>query len=222
MKSSQILFLSVVIFSLSCFQDAKAVKFENPIGLTYISGFNQVVDIYWENIQAEYPEEEGYSYTKQEGTPIGLSYQPYLELDMGIRIGVGIGPLMYIYTTTGSYTALPYNINAGFTIMPSDSIGIYGRAGMSVPNARGEYVKSYTSGFMAGFGMEFMRNKTFKIGFELGYDSSTVELQKLGKSCTSSGTYYTYYNCTVTDEGTETVTPIGAMASFYIILGPKF
>ncbi len=222
MKTRLILFLSLLILNLTYFQEANAVNFENNLGLTYISGFSSIVDVYWENIQAEYPEEDGYSYSKEEGTPIGFSYQPYFELDMGIRIGAGIGPLIYIYTTAGSFTAVPLNINAGYTYMPSESMGIYGRAGISMPNASGKYVKSSTPGFMAGLGMEFMRNKVFKIGFELGYDSSTVELQKLGKSCTSRGTYYTYYDCTTTDEGTETVTPIGATASFYIILGPGF
>ncbi len=76
-------------------------------------------------------------------------------------------------------------------------------------NASGTYVKSSSVGFIGAYGMEFNRKKRVSMGFELGIDTSEVELEKL-QSCSGSSAS----SCVST---TEKASPVGLTASFLVI-----
>ena len=98
-----------------------------PLALTYISGFEDVVDIHEKNLEAE-----GYIVETSDFTSIGISFQPYFEFDSGFRLGMGIGPMSKISGGTDFFD-LPININVGYTLLPQKSISPYIRGGGYVP-----------------------------------------------------------------------------------------
>lgn len=168
---------------------------------TYVSGLAKVLDIYTNNY-----EKAGYSVSDNEGSPIGISFNPYLQKENGLRIGMGFGPLMVVILSApddemATFVALPMNINIGFTTYG----GLFVRGGVSKLNASGDFVVSESLGLVGAVGVELNRKKRVSVGFELGIDTSTVELEKT--ECSS-------YSCTTT---TEKINPVGLTASVLIV-----
>ena len=152
---------------------AMAADWRFPVGMTYISAFEDVVDIYEDNLEAE-----DYVVYDTGYWPVGLSFQPYVQFDNGLRIGAGIGPSMIIVGDV-SHWDIPINLNGGYTFVPSANISPYVRAGVMYHLAGGDYVEGGTPGFCGGVGIEFLRHKVVGFGIELSYDTSEIELERV-------------------------------------------
>ena len=180
---------------------AKAADWRFPVGLTYISGFGDVVDIYKGNLEAE-----GYSVSETSYIPVGLSFQPYVQLDNGLGIGAGIGPFSMIISNVASFFDVPVNLDLRYVFLHDGKTSPYVRAGVKQHFASGDYVNGSTPGFFGGIGIEFARKKRVGFGMEVAYDSSEIELEKKTKDKSTNKVIST----------TESVQPHGLMASIFI------
>lgn len=156
----------VVAFTASAFgQEAKKdmSEWRFPVGLSYISGFADVVSYYEDH---GYGESSGY-------IPIGLSFAPYYQFDHGSRLGFDLGPAAMIIGDA-TYWDVPVGVSFGFNFMPHASVSPYARFGVRYHIAGGDDVDSSTPGLFGGFGVEFLRTKMVGVQAEIGYDSSEV------------------------------------------------
>jgi len=150
-----------------------AGSFRFPVGLAYVSGFNDIKNRYEDNFKAE-----GYVITKSsEGIPIGLMFQPYFQFDSGFGIGAGLGPVMAIM---GDHTFfdLPIAVDARYFFLPDANISPYIRGGVKKHIASGDYVNSSSIGVFGGLGVELFRKKRVGLGIEALYDISSIEFEK--------------------------------------------
>jgi hypothetical protein len=151
---------------------AKAADWRFPLGLTYVSGFEDVVDIYEDNLEAE-----GYYIYSVDYWPVGISLHPYVQFDSGFGVGFDIGPLMFI-SGDREFFNIPIGLNLRFLFIPKANTSPYVRAGGRHHLASGDYVEGSTPGFFGGFGIEFLRDKRVNMGIEVAYDSSEIELER--------------------------------------------
>ncbi|MFH2064224.1 MAG: outer membrane beta-barrel protein [Pseudomonadota bacterium] len=160
---------------------AEAQGWRFPIGLTGVTGYGDVVDLYEENLEAA-----GYTTEESWNVPVGISFNPYYEFGSGFRIGTGFGPMSYLMTSGTSddvyFFDVPVNANIGFTFFPDASIAPYVRAGVMYHLAAGEYVEDVSPGFFAGVGIEFMRNRKVALGLEVAVDFSEIDFEKYSRN----------------------------------------
>ena len=145
-----------------------------PVGLTYISGMQDMVD---------------YAKDKMNGDtdlyiPIGLSFAPYYEFAHGSRIGFDLGPgtIITFENQYGSdsdtlYWGVPIALSYGFTFIPQASVSPYARIGFKYYIAGGDWLDKSSPGLFAAAGVEFLRKKAIAVGFEVGYDNAEVEFE---------------------------------------------
>jgi len=155
-------------------QSAQAEGWRFPVGLTYVSNFSRVVDIYRDNIHWA-----GYTTTADSYAPAGLSFNPYYQFESGFAVGGGIGPIMAISASPYEFVDFPVNLDVRYYIPASESIAPYARAGVRYHIASGDWVSNSSPGFIGGIGVEFLRNRRIGAGIELGYDTATIELDKM-------------------------------------------
>lgn len=198
------LFLMLFLVSSS----ANATDWRFPFGLTYAGNFNEVVDLHEDNLKAK-----GYHVDTSWEWPVGLSFQPYVELDFGLGFGMGLGPIMFILTDTygsnddADFFNVPVNLNIRYSFLPKKNISPYVRGGVSYNIASGDYVESSSVGFLGALGIEFSRNRAVGWGFEVGYDSSEIEFNR----------YYTYGYYHWYEGGTKDIKPIEWWASIFVV-----
>ncbi len=197
------MFMAVAFFSMP----AGAADWHFPVGLTYVSGTGDIVDLYKYNLEAE-----GYIVDTSWEVPVGLSFQPYVELEKGIRIGSGLGPISAILSTEAEYYDVPVNLNAGYVFFPSANTSPYIRGGLIYHIAGGDYVKETSLGFIGTVGIEFFRKKAVGFGIEAGYDSSEIEFDKYRCTSTWAGTCSSYVK-----DGTEKIKPGGLIVSIFAV-----
>jgi hypothetical protein len=147
-----------------------------PLGLTYVSGFKDIMDRYENNFKAE-----GNTTWSTSGLPVGLQFQPYYQFDFGLGIGVSIGPVMMIFGDR-EFFDFPVGVDARYIILPGMDISPYIRAGIKYHFASGDYVKSSSVGAFGGVGLEFFRTKRVGMGLEFLMDSSSIEFDKKTRS----------------------------------------
>jgi hypothetical protein len=168
--------LQFVVVLLFASGSSNAAEWRFPLGLTYVSGFKDVVDNYKNNLR-----ERGYTVTESFNLPVGFSFQPYVQFENGLGIGAGIGPFMFaMFSGAGDYDfyAVPVNVNVRFTFLPKANISPYIRAGGSYHIAGGDFVKESKPGFLGGIGIEFFRTKRVGLGLEASYNSSEITFEK--------------------------------------------
>ena len=172
------LFIIVIIFSLGqiCMAGGD-MKF--PIQLSYVSGLGEVYDLYVDNLEAE-----GYSINSDFYIPIALSFHPFYEFDFGLRIGGGIGPIMFVLvqqktiygssssTESTTFFDLPLNFHVGYTIIPRSPVSPYVKTGFVFHVNTGEYLESSSPGLLMAAGVDFLRTKRVNFGFEVAKDFS--------------------------------------------------
>ncbi len=148
-----------------------------PIGISYVSGYEDVVDQYEDNIVFELQNQRFFVIESDDidFVPIGLSLQPYYQWDDGFRLGVGFGPAMLMYGDRDHFQ-LPVSVTAGYTFMPDGPVSPYVRGGPSYHVASGDYVDGSNMGFLGGAGIEFLKSKRFSLALEATYDSAEVDI----------------------------------------------
>lgn len=173
-----VLFILVLVVGIST--QAKA-EWRFPVGLTGVTGYGDVVDLYEDNLEAQ-----GYITEESWNVPVGISFQPYYEFNSGFRIGTGFGPMSYLVTSGTDddvyFFNAPINANIGFTLFPKGSVAPYVRAGVIYHLAAGDYVEDVSPGFFAGIGVEFMRNRKVSLGLEVAIDTSEIEFERYSSS----------------------------------------
>jgi hypothetical protein len=163
----------LVLLAVAC-TPVPAGDWRFPIGLTYTSGFQDVVDFHEKAVGVD----ADFSF------PVGLCFRPYLEFDRGHRIGFDVGPgsIILIDVAGGSdsgsidYINFPLGIWYGYTLMRDATVTPYVRGGVRYNIASGDFVDSASPGFLAAIGLETGRKGNVGFGFEVAYDSSTVDL----------------------------------------------
>lgn len=171
-KKGMVVYFLAIVITLSLVGSATAVNWRFPVALTYVSGWQDVKDIYEDNLDAR-----GYSYDDISGLPVGISFHPYAEFDKGFAVGGGIGPLMLI-VGDWDFFDLPMRMDFRYTIMPKNDTAAYFRIGPSLHIASGDFVESNGAGIFVGAGVEFLRTRRVGMGIEMAYDSAEVEFQK--------------------------------------------
>ena len=140
-----------------------------PVGISYISGFSDVVSYY----------EDAYGADSGGFIPIGLSFTPYYQFDHGSRLGFDLGPAGVVIVSgaaDSTYWDVPVGLSYGFNFIPHASVSPYGRIGIKYHIAGGDDVQSSTPGAFGALGLEIMRKKMIGVQFEVGYDASQVTL----------------------------------------------
>lgn len=171
-----------IAFGILCFVacisgSAEAKGWRFPVGLTGVTGYGDVVDLYEDNLEAA-----GYDAEDSWNIPVGVSFQPYYEFDSGFRIGTGFGPMSYLMTAGADdnfyFFTFPVNANLGFTLFPKSSVAPYVRAGVMYHLAAGDYVDGASPGLFGAVGIEFMRDRKVSFGIEVGFDASEIDFEK--------------------------------------------
>ncbi|MBW2637079.1 MAG: hypothetical protein JRC86_06090 [Deltaproteobacteria bacterium] len=156
-----------------------AEEWRLPLALTYTTGHEDVNEI----IETNNSIGEGTTDSDSGYIPASISFQPYLQLDNGLRLGAGIGPVMATFGDVSFYD-IPINLNAGYTFNPAANISPYFRAGLVNHILSGDYVKGSNPAFFMGIGVEFFRLRDIGLGVELAYDTSRLSVEK------TTRTYY--------------------------------
>jgi opacity protein-like surface antigen len=185
------LFLVLLLVSSS----ANAADWRFPLGFSYVGNFHKVVDLHKDNLEAE-----GFNVDTSWEVPVGLTFQPYVEFDYGLGIGMGLGPMMFISTGgDADFFNLPVNLNLRYSFLPKEKISPYVRAGASYNIASGDYVDNSKIGFLGAVGVEFSRKSPVGFGFEVGVDTSKIEFKDLERG------------------GTKDIKPINWWASIFVV-----
>lgn len=148
-----------------------------PVGLSYISGVNDIGDLFEDNLEAE-----SYIYSADITViPVGITFRPYYEYDNGVGFGMDFGPTMIMLSNEDDIDAdffnLPINVTCRYAITPDASVSPYVRAGISYNISSGDYKESSKPGLFAAVGVEMMRTKAVNLGIEFAYDSSEIEFE---------------------------------------------
>jgi len=151
-----------------------AGKFRFPVGLTYTSGAQEVMD----GLRINQP------ITDDAVIPVGISLTPYYELDMGLSFGASLGPssLIIIQESSGFGTndefnyIIPVGAFVRYTFLREKSVSPYVRGGIAYNIAGGDYIGSGDVGGLGAVGVEFWRNKSVGMSVEVGYSTSDVTI----------------------------------------------
>ncbi len=171
---------------------SKPYQWRFPVGLGGVTAFDDVADRYEDNLRAK-----GYTVDKDGAFPVGISFQPYVELNTGLRLGCGIGPATFLWygddkddhyrsyhskydddSNDVHFYDVPVNMTIGYTFMPTADFSPYVRGGFIYHIAGGDYVEGVTPGLFGAFGIEFFRNNKVGFGVEVGYDTSRIEFER--------------------------------------------
>lgn len=162
--------------SLAASQDH---EWKFPIGVTYISGFGDVVDYH----------ETRFGVPADLAVPVGVQFTPYVQYAHGSRIGMNVGPVTGIFaqvTTFDGYSTseqnyryadIPIGADYGFTFLPKKAVSPYAAVGFRYHIATGDFVGSSSAGLYGAIGLEFARKNRVRFGFELAYDGSELTLE---------------------------------------------
>lgn len=164
-----------IIITLLVVGTIEAGEWRHPIGLTYVSGFSDIVDVMEENKEAE-----GYIVDSFEW-PVGLSYHPYYQMDNGLGFGIGLGPVQMV---TGDLELFNFSVSADvrYKLFSKSNISLYGRAGIAYNIISGDYVDSSSPGFIGGVGIEFNQQSAVGWGIEVSYNTSEIKMEKYRRS----------------------------------------
>jgi len=169
----KIITLSAMCYIVIFFNIAYGGSLHHSIGLYYVSGLNDVVDVIEHNL-----EERGYSVDTFKW-PIGLSYQPYYQFDNGLRLGAGIGPAVMTFGDVDFYD-IPLKFNVGYTFFQKNSVSPYIKIGAAYHIADGDFVDGGELGFTSSIGIEFSKSNYLRWGLEVTYDSTELDFEYYG------------------------------------------
>lgn len=170
-----------LIMLLASAISARAEEWRFSLGLTYASGFSDVVDLYVEDLQ-----HLGYSVTEKSESPLGISAHPYYQYENGFGVGGGLGPVMAIVAEQYTLLIVPVSADVRYVFNPAGETSPYLRAGVRYNLTSGDFVEGASPGLFGAAGVELLRQKDRKLhgGVELAYDMSTIEMKNLKKNTT--------------------------------------
>jgi len=194
-KGISIISVSCLVFLLmwgTNLNPVSAYDIDQAIGLSYPSGFQDVVDFYddvpWLEVDRL--------------SPVGLFYRLLVNYDSGMRTDVGVGPLTYVIGDV-AYHDIPLTLTIGYNFNSKGSFNPYVRGGLSYHFIDGDYVKDTKPvGPFGALGVEFMKNKPWQFFVEVAYDGAEATM-KVDEYRYGFGTY----------RKTEDINPMGVMVS---------
>lgn len=170
MKTKMQSIFIVFLFPLFINTTAIAGEWRFPVHINYVDGLGKVFDLYKSNL-----EYKGYTLTTEFVMPVGASFNPYFQLDIGLRFGTGFGPFYLVMIENYTYFGVPLNIHAGYTLLPNSSFSPYLKGGIMYHLATGDYLHSSSPGFFAAAGVIFLNDKKVNFGVEILSDLSKLE-----------------------------------------------
>jgi hypothetical protein len=133
------------------------------VGLTYVSGIRDVWDWHEDTVD---PDEF------EHGALVALSYRSAAIEDFGLRLDLGLGPIVLIMGDK-EYSDLPFQFFLGYSFFNSSSIRPYARVGASIHFNSGDYlVDENTVGGVAAIGIDFGEAGSMHFFIEAAYDSA--------------------------------------------------
>ena len=148
------------------------------IGLSYVSGVSDVFDFYDKNPNL---------YFESTPLPIGISYKATYNIDNGIRIDAGVGPIAFI-TGAVDYLDIPLNITAGYTFLKNNRVRPYVRGGISYHIMSGDYILDKAGmGILGAAGLKIRIHGRFAAFVELSYDTAEATFEIIDP-------YWSYYD----------------------------
>ena len=141
---------------------SRATTYDHAVGLSYVSGFSDVVDFYDEIPFMDVSSE----------VPVGLFYNFTVNYSSGMRVDAGVGPFSFISGDVDYYD-VPIRLTAGYTFIPSKSFRPYVRGGMSYHINDGDYIVDEPDfGLVGALGAEFGRRGRISGFIEVSYDTA--------------------------------------------------
>jgi len=145
------------------YDNATKSTFDNSFGLTYVSGFQDVVDWYDNEVPL-----------LDTGTviPVGLSYKLTYNIPNGLRFDFGIGPIALAFGDI-EYYDIPLQLTAGYTFIPSSKFRPYLRFGGVYHFVDGDYIEDEPEiGLLGAVGFEFGTRGKISGFIEVSHDTS--------------------------------------------------
>jgi len=148
-------------FALSTSVEFSHADSNHALGLTYSSGFGDVVDWHDNNLLVE----------DVIDIPIGLSYRYINNFDSGLRMDVGVGPMSLIVGDI-EYYDIPLQLTLGYNFFKGGGFSPYVRGGVVYHINSGDYVKTSADfGFLGALGAEMGKSR-IKFFAEVAVDTA--------------------------------------------------
>ncbi|HHL40298.1 MAG TPA: hypothetical protein ENJ37_07320 [Deltaproteobacteria bacterium] len=201
------LWCGIVVF-LGSAALAHAAEWRFPLGLSYIGGLDDVADLYKDNIDRS----TAYTVSDTLTLPVGIAFQPYLEFEGGMGVGMGVGPAQVVLirgkdgSPDYSFYNVPVSAELRYSFLPGGGISPYLRGGVLYHIADGDYLESSSVGFVARAGMELSRKGSRRWGIEVSVDTAELTFTRYSSS---SG---------ATRKSSEKIRPLGFSVSLFIVL----
>lgn len=139
-----------------------------PVGLSYVSGVSDIGDLIEDNASTAYVDAD------VTAIPVGITFRPYYEWDMGLGVGMDFGPVMMTVGDVDFFN-LPISATCRYAFLADRNVSPYVKAGVSYNIVSGDYDRSSDPGLIAAVGVEFMRNRAVGMGIEVAYNTSEIE-----------------------------------------------
>jgi len=141
---------------------AQAATYDHAFGLSYVSGVSDVGDFY--------DDEEFLDVTT---IPIGLNYRFIINLDVGVRFDLGVGPLVLMFGSDADYWDVPLQATVGYNLFPNHKFRPYIRGGVSYHVMDGDLVEDDAgSGLFGAVGVEIGRRGRGSFFIEVSKDTA--------------------------------------------------
>ena len=140
---------SVLAFALFTSNQISHAASNHALGLSYTSGFGDVVDWHDNNLLVE----DAFD------VPIGISYRYIHTFSSGLRMDVGVGPVSLIAGDI-EYHDIPAQLTLGYTFLKSGGFSPYLRGGVVYHINGGDYVKTSADfGLLGALGAEMGKSR---------------------------------------------------------------
>lgn len=150
-----------LVVTNSMFTHLSHADSNHAFGLSYTSGFSDVVDWHEENLLVE----------DTFDIPIGLSYRYIHTFGSGLRMDVGVGPTSLIAGDI-EYLDIPAQLTLGYTFLKDGGFSPYIRGGVVYHINDGDYVKTSADfGFLGALGAEIGKSRV-KFFAEIAVDTA--------------------------------------------------
>lgn len=151
--------------------------FHFEAGLSYATGTDNVLR----------QVETNFGFSKEYKRQVGLHLATYNRFSENLAIGGSVGPCMFFKVTDSEahYTdkrdqwnyVIPVSADLRYFFNKTGVFVPYLRAGLAYSIAGGDYIGPGSPGLVAAVGTYIGEKRGFKLGLELGYDSSTVKIK---------------------------------------------
>lgn len=184
---------------------AHAVDWRFPVGIAYMNGSSHVSDYVYKD------ETDGFFSSRETNIIenfilIKLTFQPYVQFDNGLGVGLGFGPFD-IPNYGDRYFNFPIGADVRYTFLNSSKLSPYLRLGLRYNIASGDYVTGSSPGLFGAIGYEILRKNRVCMGLEASYDQSEIKFKYINYS-------YLDYNFNLVERyETKKIKPNGLMIS---------